>query len=89
MRRIPACGASASPAFHISKDNAPFLIVHGTEDENVPIAQAQQFYEKMQAAGVAVKFVKVNAGHTFQTPETRRQLALETLAFFQRYLAGI
>jgi acetyl esterase/lipase len=84
----PGVWRDASPAFHISKDNAPFLIVHGTEDENVPIMQAQQFYEKMQAAGVVVKFIKVNAGHTFQTPEARRQLAVETLAFFQRYLAG-
>jgi hypothetical protein len=31
----------------------------------------------------------VNAGHTFQTPETRRQLAVATLVLFQRYLAGI
>lgn len=85
----PGLWRDASPAFHISKDNAPFLIVHGTEDENVPVGHAQQFYEKMQAAGVVVKFIKVNAGHTFQTPETRRQLAVETLAFFQRYLAGI
>jgi dipeptidyl aminopeptidase/acylaminoacyl peptidase len=84
----PGGWRDASPAFHISKDNAPFLIVHGAEDENVPIGQAQQFYEKMQAAGVVVKFIKVNAGHTFQTPEARRQLAVETLAFFQRYLAG-
>jgi hypothetical protein len=32
--------------------------------------------------------VKVEAGHTFQAPETKRQLAIETLAFFNRNLAA-
>ena len=65
----PGVWRDASPAFHISKDNAPFLIVHGTEDESVPIGQAQKFYEKMQAAGVVVKFIKVNAGRNSRPPK--------------------
>jgi dipeptidyl aminopeptidase/acylaminoacyl peptidase len=62
------------------------LIVHGTQDQNVPISQAQEPFEKLQSAGVPVSFVKVNDGHTFQAPEVRRQLAIESLAFFNRYL---
>jgi acetyl esterase/lipase len=76
----------ASPVFHVSKDDAPFLIVHGTQDKAVPISQAQELYDKLQSVGVSVAFVKVNDVHTFQTPEARRQLAIETLAFFNRYL---
>ncbi len=57
-------------------------IVHGTQDGNVPIAQAQELFERLQAAGVPVAFIKVEDTHTFRTPEARRQLALETLAFF-------
>jgi dipeptidyl aminopeptidase/acylaminoacyl peptidase len=53
---------------HISKDDAPFLIVHGTEDQAVPISQAQELYEKLHSVGVPVSFVKVNDAHTFQTP---------------------
>jgi dipeptidyl aminopeptidase/acylaminoacyl peptidase len=60
--------------------------VHGTHDESVPISQAQELFEKLQAAGVPVSFVKVDDGHTFQTPEAKRQLAVEALAFFNRYL---
>ena len=60
--------------------------MHGTKDDEVPISQAQELYEKLQAAGVPVSFVKVDDGHTFQTPDARRQLALQSLAFFQRYL---
>jgi len=82
----PEVWHGASPVFHVSKDDAPFLIVHGTEDQAVPISQAQELYEKLHSAGVPVAFVKVNDVHTFQTPEARRQLAFETLAFFNRYL---
>jgi dipeptidyl aminopeptidase/acylaminoacyl peptidase len=82
----PAIWREASPVFHVAKSDAPFLIVHGTHDENVPIAQAQELYDKLQAAGVPVLFVKLDAGHTVQTPEARRALAMETFAFFNRYL---
>jgi acetyl esterase/lipase len=84
----PTVWREASPVFHVAKNDAPFLIVHGTHDENVPIAQAQELYDKLQAAGVPVSFVKIDAGHTFQAPEARRTLAIETLAFFNRYLAS-
>ena len=76
----------ASPAFHVAKDDAPFLIVHGTKDEEVPMSQSQELYDKLKAAGVPVSLVKVEDGHTFQAPESRRRLAMETLAFFHEYL---
>jgi acetyl esterase/lipase len=82
----PEVWRDASPAFHASKQDAPFLIVHGTRDENVPISQAQELYEKLQAVGATVSFVKVDDIHTFQTPEARRELAIESLEFFTHYL---
>jgi acetyl esterase/lipase len=84
----PQIWREASPAYHVAKDDAPFLIVHGTEDKNVPVSQSQELYEKLQAAGVAVSFIKVNDAHTFQTPEARRELALESLAFFTHNLVA-
>ena len=82
----PDIWRNASPAFHVSKTDAPFLIIHGTEDESVPIAQAHELHEKLKAAGVPVSLVLMNDGHTFRTPEARRQLAIQTLEFFNRYL---
>jgi acetyl esterase/lipase len=78
----------ASPAFHASKAAAPFLIVHGTQDENVPMAQSQELLDKLQSAGVSASLIKVNDVHTFQTADAKRLLALQTLAFFDRYLAA-
>ena len=82
----PQIWRDASPAYHAAKDDVPFLIVHGTRDESVPISQAQELYEKLQAAGVPVSFIKVNDVHTFQTPEARRELALDSLGFFTHNL---
>jgi acetyl esterase/lipase len=85
----PEVWREASPAFHASKEDAPFLIVHGTKDQDVPISQSQELFEKLQAAGVPVSFIKVDDFHIFQTPEARRQLAIETLGFFNRYLVVV
>jgi acetyl esterase/lipase len=76
----------ASPVFHVSKDDSPFLIVHGTQDTSVPLAQSQELADKLKQAGVPVKLVTVDDVHTFRTPEARKRLALETLTFFMQYL---
>jgi dipeptidyl aminopeptidase/acylaminoacyl peptidase len=55
----------------------------------VPIAQAQELVDTLQSAGATVSFVKIDAGHTFQNPLAKRQLAVETLAFLRRYLGDI
>jgi acetyl esterase/lipase len=84
----PDVWRDASPVFHADKSDAAFLIIHGTQDPNVPIAQAQELYDKLKAAGVPVSFAKIDDGHTFQKPESRRQLALESRDFFQQYLGS-
>jgi len=82
----PEIWRNASPVFHVSKNDAPFLIVHGTRDQNVPIAQSEELAEKLRQAGVPVTLVKVDDVHTFQTHEARLRLALDSLGFFNRYL---
>ena len=76
----------ASPVLRVSRHASPFLIVHGTQDDEVPLSQSQELADKLTEAGVPVKFVKVEDVHTFQTPEARKRLALETEAFFTQYL---
>jgi acetyl esterase/lipase len=84
--KIPEVWRSASPVYQVAQTNAPFLIVHGANDDSVPIAQAQELYARLQQAGVPVSFVKLDDGHTFGTAEARHRLALETRTFFTRYL---
>ncbi len=79
----------ASPALSVTKGDAPYLVIHGTKDETVEIAQAQELVDSLQANGVPVSFVKVDAGHdVFDAPEAKREIESQTLAFFNRYLGG-
>jgi len=87
-RKNPAPWRDASPVDHVAKSDAPFLIIQGTKDNAVPPSQSQELYDKLHAAGVPVTLVKLDAGHMFTPPDARRQLALETLKFFNQYLGG-
>ena len=43
---------TASPLHYVSKDDPPFLIVHGEGDRVVPVEQSQRLYEELRKAGV-------------------------------------
>jgi len=56
----------SSPVTFVTKDDPPFLILHGEKDDVVPPAVSQEFYDKLRAAGVPAKLVMVkNADHNF------------------------
>lgn len=76
----------ASPVFHVSRNSAPFLIIHGSHDEEVPIAQAQELADKLKQAKVPVNFITMDEGHTFRTEDAKRRLAFESEEFFKQYL---
>lgn len=44
---------AASPVSYVSKDDAPFLHIHGTADTLVPYAQVKEFDQALEAAGVS------------------------------------
>ncbi len=54
----------ASPIMHISRDDPPFLIMHGDKDGLVPVAQSHAFADALKKAGVKVTLIVVKgAGH--------------------------
>jgi acetyl esterase/lipase len=56
----------ASPLHNIHAGAPPFLLVHGTEDETVPFAEAVGFAEALRAQGVRCDVLPVEgAGHVF------------------------
>jgi len=76
---------AASPITHVSPDDPPFLIVHGTEDSTVPIDQAERLALALKKAGVEATFVKVQGGgHGFGGPEVDARVR----AFFAKHLQG-
>jgi len=82
----PQAWRNASPVSHVAKTDAPFLIVHGTHDQSVSMDQPQELYEKLKAAGVRSLSSKSTTCTPSAPPEARRQLAIETLEFFNRDL---
>jgi acetyl esterase/lipase len=82
----------ASPITFVSKDDPPFLILHGDKDDIVPPHASEEFYEWLKAAGVPVKLVVVkNADHSFRLVDgtmspTRAELTKMIADFFDQYL---
>jgi len=52
----------ASPVYFISKDDPPFLIVHGDADRVIPVKHSQMLYDKLKEAGVEVTLHIVKDG---------------------------
>jgi acetyl esterase/lipase len=53
---------AASPIAHVSADDPPFLLVHGTNDTLVPIRQSEVFLEALRKSSVACDLVRVDGG---------------------------
>lgn len=69
----------ASPVVHVSKDDPPFLIVHGSADPLVPPSQSERLAKALADAGVSVKLEIVDgAGHAVVDKQT---VALATKFF--------
>ena len=85
--------AAASPVTYASPGDPPFLILHGDQDNVVPLAQSQRLLQALQAAGVPAELVVVqHAGHSFAQvgPDpispSREQITQRVVAFFQEWL---
>jgi acetyl esterase/lipase len=56
----------ASPIAHVDAKACPFLVVHGTIDNLVPVAQARRFVTKLRDVGTDVTYVELaGAPHAF------------------------
>lgn len=53
---------AASPATHVSPDDPPFLLVHGTLDERVPFSQSENFRDRLVAERVPAELIPVDGG---------------------------
>ncbi len=80
---------AVSPVHYVSKDNPPFLILHGDRDTLVPYAQSVELADLLSRAGVPVTLQRLpGAGHggpAFGLPAVARL----TEAFFDKHLKGI
>jgi acetyl esterase/lipase len=74
---------AASPTTYVSKDDPPFLIIHGESDMSIPVSQSELLASKLKAAGVKLTLtVAEGRGHGVGGPA----FAPEIIAFFDKYL---
>jgi dipeptidyl aminopeptidase/acylaminoacyl peptidase len=79
----------ASPITHVTPDDPPFLILHGTNDNVVPLEQSQMLYDLLVANGVPAEFVLVeNGGHGFNSSANppREEISYIIADFFLKTL---
>lgn len=77
----------SSPVTHASEDAPPFLVIHGTSDKTVPIAQGDALHQALTQAGAKdVTYMKIDgAGHgVFMQFAKKTRPAMQ--AFFDRVL---
>ena len=79
--------AEASPVNHLSAAAAPFLILHGTGDQVVPIHQSTSLSEKASLLGVDNELHLIEGGgHGFDLQPSQEDLRPRVIGFLDRYL---
>jgi len=83
----PELYRQASPVTHATRDDPPMLLLHGTADTTVPVAQSQQLAAALKKAGIQHELIIVEgAPHSFHLEPKQRDLRPTVLGFFDRYL---
>jgi hypothetical protein len=84
----PEGAKAANPMTYISKNTAPFMFLHGTNDTSVSPSQTNLLHEALRARGIAsTRYVVPHAlhgGDYWVQPEVMKVI----VAFFDKYLKG-
>jgi acetyl esterase/lipase len=87
----------ASPIHHVTRDDAPFLLIHGDTDQIVPFKHSELMEQALRTAGVEVKLLRVpGGGHgtTFHGPGFKSEdnwpdYMTEMVRWFDAHLVGL
>ena len=78
-----------SPLFNADKIHTPLLLLHGTDDTNVPIIESLQMFTALKLLGREVALVEVKGQDHHITDYRKREKWLATqMAWFQKWLKG-
>ena len=83
----PEMYRQASPVTYARADGSPILILHGTADKTVDVAQSEGFAAVLKKAGAPHELIIIpDAPHTFDLQPKQRDLRPVVLGFFDRNL---
>ncbi len=79
---------AVSPVHYVSKDNPPFLILHGTHDTLVPYAQSQELTAALKEKGVEAWLQTIPGGGHGAPGFNKPALYVLIMNFFDKHLKG-
>lgn len=78
-----------SPIRYVSKVKTPTMFLHGENDNDVPIAEAEQFYIAIRDVGVDSVLVRYpNEGHGLRATSHIEDSITRSLAWYQKYFGA-
>ena len=78
-----------SPLARIDRVKAPTLVLHGANDTNVPVIEAEQVVESLRKRGIPVEYVLFpDEGHGFVKLPNRIRSNVALTTWFVRWLGG-
>jgi len=76
-----------SPIHKVDQVIAPTIVLHGANDTNVPVVEAEQVVQNLQARGVPVQYVLFpDEGHGWGKTENRVTSDVEIVRWFEEHL---
>jgi dipeptidyl aminopeptidase/acylaminoacyl peptidase len=78
-----------SPIHNIDRVTAPTIVLHGANDTNVPVVEAEQVVEALRERGVPVEYILFpDEGHGFVNEANRIRSDVAIVRWFAQYLTG-
>jgi dipeptidyl aminopeptidase/acylaminoacyl peptidase len=78
-----------SPLYRLDRVKAPTLVLHGANDTNVPVVEAEQVVSELKKRGVPVEYVLFpDEGHGWRKTPNRIRSTVEIVQWFDKYLAA-
>ena len=76
-----------SPIHKMDRVESPTLVLHGANDTNVPVYEAEQVVEKLRERGLPVEYILFpDEGHGFRKEDNRIAAATAIVRWFAKYL---
>jgi acetyl esterase/lipase len=96
IEELPTLARLANPGTFIGRDTPPILIIHGSDDEIVPVSQAEYLYRALESKGTDVTFIRVErgnhgcwpAGQPYPSKPLPCRLEGWMLGFLEKHLQG-
>jgi dipeptidyl aminopeptidase/acylaminoacyl peptidase len=78
-----------SPLFNANRIVTPLLLIHGSDDTNVPPGESDQMFTALKLLGKKVEYIRVEGqNHAIMDYKKRDLWSKTIMAWFDRYLKG-